>query len=244
MVEAVKLRNISKKFGKREIISEINLVVKKGESFGIFGGSGCGKTTILRIVAGLETPDTGEVFLRSRKVTADRLIVQPEDRNISFIFQDLGLWPHMSVREHLLFVKKDSNVKDIIDACGLEGHENSKPSELSGGEKQRLAIARSIAQKSDILLLDEPLSSLDLKTKDEIKNLLKQVKKKYRLTLLYVTHDIFEIADVCDEVALIENGIISNVGNPIKLLKEYLKIIDRSRRNFEENKRGKKKSFS
>ena len=159
MVEAVKLENISKKFEGKEILKGINIEIKKDESFGIFGGSGCGKTTILRIIAGLERPDFGDVYLRKKKVTSDHIFVQPEERNVSFIFQDLGLWPHMSVKDHLKFVLDDSKkISEILDACGLNSHESSKPSELSGGEKQRLAMARAIAQKSDIFLLDEPLS--------------------------------------------------------------------------------------
>lgn len=233
MVENIKLENISKKFEGKEILKGINLEIRKGENFGIFGGSGCGKTTILRIIAGLERPESGNIYLRGKKVTSDNIFIQPEDRNVSFIFQDLALWPHMTVKEHLKFVLNDSNkIDEILDACGLSNHKKSKPSELSGGEKQRLAIARAIAQKSDIFLLDEPLSSLDLSIKEEIKKLLKKLQREYKLTLVYVTHDIFEIVDICDKIAMIKDGKISNIGDPVKLLKDQLKIIDKSRKKF------------
>jgi ABC-type Fe3+/spermidine/putrescine transport system ATPase subunit len=220
MADVIRLENIVKRINGKEILSGIDLEIKKGEAFGIFGSSGCGKTTLLRIISGLEFSDSGNIYLRGKEVASKNKFIPPEDRNISFIFQDLGLWPHMNVREHLKFVLNETGeIENILDSCGLVGHEKSKPEELSGGEKQRLALARAIAQKSDILLLDEPFSSLDFITKDEMKRLLKELHKQYKLTIVYVTHDIFEIVDMCDRVGIVENGVITKIGNPSELLK-------------------------
>jgi iron(III) transport system ATP-binding protein len=232
MEEKIRLENIVKKINGKEILRGIDLKIKNGEIFGIFGPSGCGKTTLLRVISGLETVDHGTIHLRGKEVLSKDRFIQPEYRKISFIFQDLGLWPHMTVKEHLKFVTDDdSAIKNIVDSCGLSGHEKSKPEELSGGEKQRLALARSIAQNSDIILLDEPFSSLDFDTKDELKKLLKELHKKYSLTIVYVTHDIFEIIDMCERVGIMENGMIVRVGKPGELLKsQFLKMISKTRK--------------
>ncbi|MHA1865391.1 MAG: ABC transporter ATP-binding protein [Candidatus Heimdallarchaeaceae archaeon] len=229
MNEIIKLESIRKRFNGKEVLSGINLKIKSGERFGIFGPSGCGKTTLLRIIAGLEKPDDGRVYLRGKEVTSNKIFVPPEKRNISFIFQDLALWPHMSVKEHLEFVLSNKirknlkkEIERVLKIIKLTGHLNSKPEELSGGEKQRLAIGRAIAQRSDIFLLDEPLSSLDFFLKKEMKNLLLKLQKRYKLTIVYVAHDIFEIIDMCNRIAVIENGKISKIGHPRKLFKNQI----------------------
>jgi iron(III) transport system ATP-binding protein len=227
----IKLENISKKFDGKEILNDINLEVKESERFGIFGPSGCGKTTILRIIAGLEKPDTGKVFLRGKEATSSKVFVSPEERNVSFVFQDLALWPHMSIKEHLNFVLSDlvfkknerkDKIEEIIKKVDLENKIDSKPEQLSGGEKQRLALARAIAQKSNIFLLDEPYSSLDIELKVEMQKLLLNMHKKFNLTTVYVTHDIFEILNFCNRVARMENGKIVEIKKPREIVKKYL----------------------
>jgi iron(III) transport system ATP-binding protein len=226
MEEKIELRNISKSINKKEILKDINLEIRNGEIFGIFGSSGCGKTTLLRIISGLDIADNGEIFLRGKKILSKKFFVPPEERKISFIFQDLGLWPHMTVNDHMNFVSENnSKTEKILESCYLTGHEKSKPEQLSGGEKQKLALARSIAQDADIILLDEPFSSLDLNTKEEMNKLLKELHKKYNLTIIYVTHDVFEIIDMCKRIAIIENGEISKIGDPSELLKYQLTKI-------------------
>lgn len=227
MNEIIKLENVRKKFNGKEILNEVNLEVKRGERFSVFGSSGCGKTTLLRIIAGLEKPDDGKVYVRGKEVTSHGIFVPPEKRNISFIFQDLALWPHMSVKKHLEFVlgddfEKKKEIEKILEVVDLKKHVDSKPQELSGGEKQRLAIARAIAQKSDIFLLDEPFSSLDFSLKEEMKDLIQTLQQRYDLTIIYVTHDILEVIDICDKTALLKNGKVIKIGHPLKLLKKQI----------------------
>ena len=228
--DMIRLENVRKGFNGKEILKGVDLKIKKGEKFGVFGSSGCGKTTLLRIIAGLEKPDDGRVYMRGKEMTSHKVFAPPENRDVSFIFQDLALWPHMSVKQHLDFVlsnkprQKDAEEerKEILKIVDLTEHLDSKPEELSGGEKQRLAIARAIAQKSDIFLLDEPLSSLDFSIKEEMKNLLYELQKRYNLTMIYVAHDIFEILDICNRTALLKDGKIVKVEHPRKLLKKQI----------------------
>jgi len=230
MGEAIRLNEIRKRFGERPVLNGVNLSIKKGEVFGVFGPSGSGKTTLLRIIAGLEKQDYGEVYLRGKEVASDRVFIQPEKRNVSFIFQDLGLWPHMSVEEHIKFVlssRKNSThvereTRKILKTVALLERCRLKPEELSGGEKQRLALARAIAQKSDILLLDEPMSSLDLSLKEDVKNLLRDIQRRFSLTMVYVSHDLFEVIDVCDRIGILNNGMITQIGPPESILETYI----------------------
>jgi iron(III) transport system ATP-binding protein len=232
----IKLENICKSFNGKIVLQNVSFKVKKGERFGIFGPSGCGKTTILRIVAGLEKPDKGKVILRNKCVVSNRKFVPPEERNVSLVFQDLALWPHMSVKEHIDFVleyyihekeEREREINEILKNVNLTDKINLKPEQLSGGEKQRLALARSVAQKSDILLLDEPFSSLDIKLKEDIQKLFLKIHKEHKLTTVYVTHDVFEILNFCTRVARMENGRILEIGKPKKIVKKYLdKILE------------------
>jgi ABC-type Fe3+/spermidine/putrescine transport system ATPase subunit len=223
----VEIQNLRKSFGRKAVLRDINLEITKGEIFGIFGPSGCGKTTLLRIVAGLEKLDEGEIFLRRKEVCSKNYFLPPEKRNVSFIFQDLALWPHMTAKEHLEFIlgKDSKRIEKILETVGLEKFIDSKPEQLSGGEKQRLAIARALAQDSDIFLLDEPFSSLDIEMKERMKKFLLDVRKKYKLTIIYVTHDILDILDFCERVAEMREGEILRVGKPKDILKDFLRKI-------------------
>lgn len=237
MSELIKLEAIKKDFNGKEVLKDASLEIKKGERFGIFGPSGCGKTTLLRIIAGLEKSDAGKVFLRGKEVASEKMFALPEQRNISFVFQDLALWPHMSVKDHLDFVlseripekeRRKEMIEDILETVNLESKLDSKPEQLSGGEKQRLALARAMAQKSDIFLLDEPYSSFDLELKEEMQKLLLKMHKKYNLTTVYVTHDIFEILNFCSRVARMEDGRILEIKKPREILKKYVSRLIRS----------------
>jgi len=223
----IEIENLEKGFGKKTALADVSLEVYKNEIFGVFGPSGCGKTTLLRVIAGLERPEEGRVILRSKEVCSRNLFVQPEKRNVSFIFQDLALWPHMTVREHLEFIlgKDIKKIESVLKVIGLEKNINSRPEQLSGGEKQRLAIGRALAQNSDVLLLDEPFSSLDIEMKEKMKKFLLKLKEKYSLTILYVTHDVLDIIDFCERVAEMKDGKILRIGESREIMKRFLKNI-------------------
>jgi iron(III) transport system ATP-binding protein len=230
----IRLENVCKKFGSIDALRNVNLKIYEGEKFGIFGPSGCGKTTLLRIIAGLEKPDSGNVYLNEVKVASNNYFMPPEKRNVSFVFQDLGLWPHMDVKSHLKFVvdeykynteEKEKVVKNILKLTNLNGYESRKPESLSGGEKQRLSIARALIKRADILLLDEPFSSLDMHTKESMKKLLLDLQKMYNITIVYVTHDIFDLVNLCDRVAIMNSSRVVKVENMTEFLKRVKKII-------------------
>jgi len=220
------LNNIWKKFDKNWVLKNLNLKIKKEEIFGIFGPSGCGKTTLLRIITGLEKPDKGKVVLRDKIVCNRKTFVPPEDRNVSLIFQDLALWPHLTVEEHLKFVTtNEEKIERILKELGLLKLKDLRPYQLSQGQKQKVAIARALVKETDILLLDEPFSSLDLKSKAQIKNLLKGLQKKKGLTLIYVTHDISDLMDLCERVGWMENGRIRKIERTKNFVKKFKDFI-------------------
>ncbi len=228
-MEEMKLNNISKSFEK-EILSDISLNIEKNKITGILGPSGSGKTTLLRIISGLEFPDKGTIFINDKCVCSENVFVEPEKRNIGFVFQDLGLWPHMNAEEHLDFVldakgianseQKEKEIKKIIKLVNLENYLRAYPHQLSGGEKQRLAIARVLAQDSKILLLDEPFSNLDPVLKKELKKEIVALQKKMKLTIVYITHNPSEIFDIADKIVILKEGKILQEGKPKEVLKK------------------------
>jgi iron(III) transport system ATP-binding protein len=223
----IEIENVKKNFGKSQVLRNVSLKINKNEIFGVFGPSGCGKTTLLRIIAGLEKPEDGRIMLRGKEVFSKNHFLLPEQRNVSFIFQDLALWPHMTVKEHLEFVlgKDLDRIESILKTVGLEKFTSSRPEQLSGGEKQRLAIARALAQDSDIFLMDEPFSSLDIEMKEKMKKFLLKLKKQYNLTIVYVTHDILDIIDFCERVAEMDDGKILRVGEPKTIMKKFFRKL-------------------
>ena len=229
IMESIKLSNISKSFEK-EILSDIFLNIEKNKITGILGPSGSGKTTLLRIISGLEVPDNGTIFINNICVCSEKIFVEPEKRNIGFVFQDLGLWPHMNIEEHLNFVldakgitdpeQKEKEIIKILKLVNLDKYLKSYPHQLSGGEKQRLAIARVLAQNSKILLLDEPFSNLDPILKKELKKELVTLQKKMKLTIVYITHNPSEIFDIADKIVILKEGRILQEGKPNEVLKK------------------------
>ncbi len=228
-MEAIKLSNVSKYFEK-EILSNVFLDIENNKIVGILGPSGSGKTTLLRIISGLEVPDKGAIFITGECVYSEKIFVEPEKRNIGFVFQDLGLWPHMNAEEHLDFVleakgitnseQKEKEIKKTLKLVNLDKYSKSYPHQLSGGEKQRLAIARVLAQDSKILLLDEPFSNLDPVLKKELKKELVSLQKKMKLTIVYITHNPSEIFDIADKIVILKEGKILQEGKPKEVLKK------------------------
>jgi ABC-type Fe3+/spermidine/putrescine transport system ATPase subunit len=196
---AVTLKSIVKRFGERVAVQELSLEVPRGGTVGILGPSGCGKTTVLRLIAGLEQLDSGEIWFGDRLASSKgKLHLSPARRHIGFVFQDLALWPHMTVGGNLMFVLKSrgwpsdsrrSRVDDMLTKVGLKDRANEYPSHLSGGEQQRVALARALVDNPQLLLLDEPLSSLDRDRRAELRHELAAIPKELGVTMIYVTHD-------------------------------------------------------
>ncbi len=206
----ITLKNISFGYNKKLILNNFNLTIPQGITT-LLGKSGSGKTTVLRLIAGLEIPQKGEVQINRETVSANgKIIVPPHKRNIGFIFQDLALWPDFTVKKHLEFVLKENKVgnvaRKVADTLGffkLNGLENRYPSELSGGQKQLLALARSIVLTPHILLMDEPLTGLDPDLKSMILDYLLKIKSELGTTIVYVTHDRNEAEKIADQIVQI-----------------------------------------
>ena len=215
----VKLEDVSKKFNKDYVIKNIDLDIYEGEFITLLGPSGCGKTTILRIISGLESATSGKVFIDGEEVTN----VDATKREVNTIFQNFALFPKMTVYDNVAFglrMKKvdeediKTKVNKVIKLVKLDGFENRYPSELSGGQQQRVAIARGIIMNPKVLLLDESLCSLDLKLKKNMQVELKRIQKKLGLTFIYVTHAQDEALSMSDRIAIINKGVIEQLGTP------------------------------
>jgi iron(III) transport system ATP-binding protein len=222
-VSYIDLDRISKNFGARVAIDELSLQIEKSERLILFGPSGCGKTTVLRLLAGLEVPDKGEIRIDGRVVaTAGKNFVPPEKRDLGMVFQDLALWPHMTVQQNLMFgldargvPKREANVRvrELLERVGLDHRIDAKPHQLSGGEQQRVALARALVTQPSILLMDEPLSSLDDERKSAIASNLLGLQNQFGFTLMYVTHDRSEADMLASKVCQMRNGQVEYSGN-------------------------------
>lgn len=217
---SLELKNIKKSFTEGEaVLDDISLVISQGEFITLLGSSGCGKTTTLRIIAGLEQPDEGSVWLDGREVTG----LEPNQRDVNTVFQNYALFPHMNVAENIgygLKLKKvpkaeiKKKVSRMLELVQLEGYEKRKPSELSGGQKQRVAIARALVNNPKVLLLDEPLGALDLQLRRAMQIELKHLQKKLGITFIYITHDQEEAINMSDRIGVMHEGILEQLGTP------------------------------
>jgi len=223
--------NLSKKYGDIQALKDINLEVEKGSILGILGPTGSGKTTLLKCIAGIEMPDSGEIYIGGELVTSvtKRVFVKPEMRSIGMVFQSYALWPHMNVYENVAFPLKirglpkaeiERRVKEVISIVGLEGLEKKYPHQLSGGQQQRVALARALVYEPKILLLDEPLSNIDAKLRLELRSWIKGLVRKLNITTLYITHDQAEALSIADRIAIINNGVIMQQGTPEELYRK------------------------
>ena len=217
---SLELKEIKKSFTEGEaVLDNISLEISKGEFITLLGSSGCGKTTTLRIIAGLEQPDAGNVWLDGREVTG----LEPNQRDVNTVFQNYALFPHMNVAENIgygLKLKKvpkseiRKKVSQMLELVQLEGYEKRKPSELSGGQKQRVAIARALVNNPEVLLLDEPLGALDLQLRRAMQIELKHLQKKLGITFIYITHDQEEAINMSNRIAVMKDGRIEQIGTP------------------------------
>ncbi len=197
----------------------------------LYGASGAGKTSILRILAGLLTPDTGRIIIDGITWldTANKINVPPQKRNVGFLFQDYALFPNMTVQENLTFAlqkgQEKNPIKDLIELMDLGALQNRKPTTLSGGQQQRVALARALIQQPKLLLLDEPLSALDVAMRNKLQAYLLQIHQTYQLTTILVSHDIPEILRTSEEVIVIEQGKIIERGTPSDIFQKETSFI-------------------
>jgi spermidine/putrescine transport system ATP-binding protein len=215
----LEINDIVKKFDGEEVIKDISLKIEKGEFLTLLGPSGCGKTTTLRIIAGFEEPTSGSVLLEGEHVE-DK---QPHERNVNTVFQNYALFPHMDVFDNVAYslkIKKvnkaemKKKVEEMLSLVQLDDFKKRKIEQLSGGQKQRVAIARALVNSPKILLLDEPLGALDLKLRKQMQVELKKLQKKLKITFIYVTHDQEEALNMSDRIAVMNKGIIEQIGSP------------------------------
>lgn len=216
----LELKNIKKSFTPGEdVLDDIYLTVARGEFVTLLGSSGCGKTTTLRIIAGLEQTDSGSVWINGQDVTK----LPPDKRDVNTVFQNYALFPHMNVAENIGYGLKlrkvprgeiKKKVAQMLELVQLEGYEKRKPSELSGGQKQRVAIARALVNNPKVLLLDEPLGALDLQLRRAMQIELKHLQKKLGITFIYITHDQEEAINMSDRIAVMKDGRIEQIGTP------------------------------
>jgi multiple sugar transport system ATP-binding protein len=219
---SVKVRQLVKKYDQNIAVNQLDLTIEDGEFVVFLGPSGCGKTTTLRCIAGLEIPDGGTIHIGDEEVTKH----DPSERDIAMVFQSFSLYPHMTVRENLAFPLKavktpigeiNANVDRVAKVLHIEKHLERKPSKLSGGEMQRVAIGRAIIRRPKVYLFDEPLSALDAKLRTEMRAEIKRLQTDLGATLLYVTHDQLEAMSMADKIAIMYGGFLQQVGTPTEV---------------------------
>ncbi len=222
----IDLKGISKVFGKEaKVLTDINLYVRKNEFLTLLGPSGCGKTTILRIIGGFETPTKGEFLFEGKNIVD----LPPHKRRVNTVFQKYALFPHMNVEDNIAFglnIKKvdkkvsAKKVKEMLELVNLDGFEKREITSLSGGQQQRIAIARALVNEPEVLLLDEPLGALDLKLRKNMQLELKAIQQRLGITFIYVTHDQEEALTMSDTIAVMNEGVIQQVGTPMDIYNE------------------------
>lgn len=219
MNAVLELREVSKHYPTHRAVDGVSLSIARGSLYGLLGPSGCGKTTTLRLVAGFDSPTAGDILLNGTSIVP----LKPYQRNVNTVFQSYALFPHMTVRQNIEFGLKQrqrtvpdmaERVQRVVDLVRLTGKEPRLPTELSGGEKQRVALARSLVLEPEVLLLDEPLSALDPNLRKQVRSELKDLQRRTGITFVIVTHDQEEALSLCDQIAVMHQGKVEQIGTP------------------------------
>ncbi len=223
--QLILFKNVYKEFDGVEVLSNINLYIRKNEFLTLLGPSGCGKTTMLRLLGGFETPTSGDILFEGKSIVD----TPPYKRKLNTVFQRYALFPHMDVFDNIAFglkIKKmskqniEKKVKDMLKLVGLAGYEDRSIDKLSGGQMQRVAIARALVNEPEVLLLDEPLGALDLKFRKDMQLELKRMQKQLGITFVYVTHDQEEALSMSDTIAVMDEGMIQQIDTPVGIYNE------------------------
>ncbi len=224
----LKLQNITKRYSKADnfAVNNVSLEVESGEILALVGESGSGKTTLLRLIAGLEHPDNGHISLSGMHIVDGQKSVPANERNVGMVFQDYALFPHLNVLDNVKFglagrhINAEQVAKETLQMVGLNENFKKYPHQLSGGQQQRVALARAIAPNPSIILLDEPFSNLDALLKDQVREEIRQIIKKTKVTAVFVTHDTRDALSTADRVAILHNGLLQQIGTPKSLYEE------------------------
>ncbi|MCY7389368.1 MAG: ABC transporter ATP-binding protein [Burkholderiales bacterium] len=218
----VECKNIELAYGATQVLKGITLTIAPGEFFALLGPSGSGKSTLLRLIAGFNFAQSGQLMVDGADITR----VPPWQRNIGMVFQNYALWPHMTVEKNVAFGLEERKlpraeivrkVKDVLALVGLTDFAQRRPNQLSGGQQQRVALARTLAVEPKVLLLDEPLSNLDAKLRVQMRQELKSLQRRLGITTIFVTHDQEEALTTCDRIAVMDQGVIQQIGTPMEL---------------------------
>jgi ABC-type Fe3+/spermidine/putrescine transport system ATPase subunit len=247
MAEPVlQVERLTKRYQGATVVDGVELRIEPGETLCLLGPSGCGKSTILRMIAGIEVPNAGDIRIDGRLVASgNRLLVPSEKRDIGLVFQAYAIWPHMTVFQNVAYplevrrMAKDaivSRVRETLAIVGLAGFETRPATQLSGGQQQRVALARALVYNPKLLLLDEPLSNLDARLRDELRNEIRRIQRQLSLTVLYVTHDQIEAMTLADRIAVMDRGRVVQLGLPSE-------VYDRPSNLFVQNFFGKTHVF-
>lgn len=213
------ISHLTKKYGEKIVLDDIGFTVREGEFLSVLGPSGCGKTTLLRILIGIEPLDAGAIEKDGKEITP----LPPADRGMGIVFQNYALFPNMTVLQNVMYAltcrpqtKKQAKsiALDILEKVGMTEHLDKKPNKLSGGQQQRVAIARTLALNPDVVLFDEPMSALDAATRISLRKEIKEIQKKFGITMLYITHDQEEAFSMSDRIMVMDAGRIQQLGTP------------------------------
>ncbi|MGA1622829.1 MAG: ABC transporter ATP-binding protein [Synechocystis sp.] len=223
----VQVCGVDKVFSRQSapVLHQITFTLAPGEILGLLGPSGCGKTTLLRIIAGFETPTTGEIYLEDRCVSGTKQLVPPEKRHTGMVFQDYALFPHLTIADNIAFglqtkgqqlnrAQIKTRVTEVLNLVGLNGLEGRYPHELSGGQQQRIALARALAPRPNLILLDEPLSNLDVQVRQRLRHEIRHILKATGIAAIFVTHDQEEAMAISDRIGVMHQGRLEQIGTP------------------------------